>query len=94
MSFTWVRFSCWVLGRVATTSRELQVIEEKRHISSTDFSRSSTFLMYVCMYRDQNAGRSNSMETDNSSIGRVEEFKYLGTKLTNKNSIQEEINVD
>jgi len=41
------------------------------------------------MSRDQNAGRSHSMKTDNSSIERVEEFKYLGT--TNKNSIQEEI---
>ena len=31
------------------------------------------------------------MYFDNSSIERVEEFKYLGTPLTNKNSIQEEI---
>ena len=31
------------------------------------------------------------MKTDNSSIERVEEFKYLGTTLTNQNSIQEEI---
>jgi len=31
------------------------------------------------------------MKIDNSSIKRVEEFKYLGTTLTNKNSIQEEI---
>ena len=31
------------------------------------------------------------MTTDNSSIERVEEFKYLGTTLTNQNSIQEEI---
>jgi len=30
------------------------------------------------------------MKNDNSSFG-VEEFKYLGTTLTNKNSIQEEI---
>ena len=37
------------------------------------------------------AGRSYSMKTDNSSIERVEDFKYLGTTLTNKNSIQEEI---
>ena len=43
------------------------------------------------MCRYQNAGRSHSMKTDNSSIESVEEFKYLGTKLTNKNSIQEEI---
>ena len=43
------------------------------------------------MSRDQNAGRSHSMKSDNSCIERVEEFKYLGTTLTNKNSIQGEI---
>ena len=32
-----------------------------------------------------------AMKVDNSSIERVEEFKYLGTTLTNQNSIQEEI---
>jgi hypothetical protein len=31
------------------------------------------------------------MKIDKSSIERVEDFKYLGTRLTNKNSIQEEI---
>ena len=31
------------------------------------------------------------MKSDNSSIERVEDFKYLGTRLTNQNSIQEEI---
>ena len=31
------------------------------------------------------------MKTDSSSIERMEEFKYLGTTLTNQNSIQEEI---
>ena len=46
---------------------------------------------YMIMSRDQNAGRSHSMKIDNSSIERVEEFKYLGTTLTNQNSIQEEI---
>ena len=49
---------------------------------------------YIIMSRDQNAGRSHSMKIDNSSIERVEEFKYLGTTTTNKNSIQEEINAD
>ena len=49
---------------------------------------------YMIMSRDQNAGWSHSMKIDNSSIERVEEFKYLGTRLTNKNSIQEEINAD
>jgi hypothetical protein len=28
---------------------------------------------------------------DNSTFERVEEFKYLGTTLTNQNTIQEEI---
>jgi len=41
--------------------------------------------------RDQNAGRIHSVRIDNSSFERVEEFKYLGTSLTNQNSIAEEI---
>ena len=45
----------------------------------------------MIMSRDQNAGRSPSMKIDNSSIERVEEFKYLGSTLRNNNSIQEEI---
>jgi len=45
----------------------------------------------VVVSRDQNAGRSHSKKTDNSSFERVEEFKYLRTTLTNPNSIQEEI---
>jgi len=43
------------------------------------------------MSRDQDAGRSHSIKTDNSSFERVEEFRYLGTTLTNQNYIQEEI---
>ena len=46
---------------------------------------------YMTVSRDQNAERIYSMKFDNSSIERVEEFKYLGTTLTNQNSIQEEI---
>ena len=49
---------------------------------------------YMIMSRDQNAGRSHRLKTDNSSIERVEEFEYLGTTLTNQNSIQEEIRAD
>ena len=46
---------------------------------------------YMIVSRNQNAGRIHSMKVDNSSIERVEELKYLGTTLTNQNSIQEEI---
>jgi len=45
----------------------------------------------MVMSQGQNAGQSHSMKIDNSSFERVEEFKYLGTTLTNQNSIQEEI---
>ena len=45
----------------------------------------------MVMSRDKNVGQSHSMNIDNSSFERVEEFKYLGTTLTNQNSIQEEI---
>jgi hypothetical protein len=48
---------------------------------------------YMVVSRDQNAGRSQNIKTDNSSFERVEEFKYLGTTLTYQNSIQEEIKV-
>jgi len=43
------------------------------------------------MSRDQNAGRNHNVRIDNSTLERVEEFKYLGTTLTNQNSIVEEI---
>jgi len=46
---------------------------------------------YMTVSRDQNAGRIHSVRIDNSSIERLEEFKYLGTTLTNQNSIAEEI---
>ena len=45
---------------------------------------------YMTVFRDQNVGRIHSMKMDNSSIERVEEFKYIGTTLTNQNSIQDE----
>jgi len=46
---------------------------------------------YTVTSRDQIAGRSHNMKVDNRSYERVEEFKYLGTTLMNKNSIQEGI---
>ena len=46
---------------------------------------------FMIMSRDQNAGRSHSMKTDNSYIERVEELKYLGTTLKNQNYIQEKM---
>jgi len=45
----------------------------------------------IVMSRDQNAGRNQNVRINNSTFERVEVFKYLGTILTNQNSIAEEI---
>jgi hypothetical protein len=37
------------------------------------------------MSGDQNAGRSNNLRIGDISFERVEELKYLGTKLKNQN---------
>jgi hypothetical protein len=37
---------------------------------------------YMVMSQDRNAGRGHSVKIDNSSIERMEKFKYLGTVLT------------
>jgi hypothetical protein len=37
---------------------------------------------YMVTSRDRNAGQGHSVKIDNSSIGRVEEFRFLGTTIT------------
>jgi hypothetical protein len=44
---------------------------------------------YMVMSQDQNAGQNHGVKIDSSSFERVEEFKYLGTILTNQNFMQE-----
>jgi hypothetical protein len=43
---------------------------------------------FMVRSRDQHAGRSHNIKTDNSSFERVEQFKYLETVLTSQNTIQ------
>jgi hypothetical protein len=45
----------------------------------------------MVMSRDQNAGQNGYIMIGNKSFETVEQFKYLGTTLTNQNSIREEI---
>jgi hypothetical protein len=47
-------------------------------------------LKYMMVSRDQRAGRNHSVKIDINSFEGVEEFKCLGTTLTNQNSIQKE----
>jgi UDP-galactopyranose mutase len=46
---------------------------------------------YSCLIINQNAGHNHNINIGNKSFERVEEFKYLGATLTDRNSIQEEI---
>jgi len=43
---------------------------------------------YIVISRDQDAGRSQNVKNDNSSVQRMEQLKYMGTTLTNQNSIR------
>jgi hypothetical protein len=45
----------------------------------------------MVMSQEQAAGLGHTMEVDYSFIERVEEFKYLGTTLTDQNTTKEEI---
>ena len=49
---------------------------------------------YMIKSRDQNAGQSHSMKTENSSTERMEEFKYLGTTLTKKILFRRKLRAD
>jgi hypothetical protein len=46
---------------------------------------------YMVMSGDRNAGQNDNIKLDNKFLERVEQFRYLGTTVTNLNSIQEEI---
>ena len=49
---------------------------------------------YMVMSRDRNAGRGHSVQIDNISIERVEEFKYSGTTLTDQNLFSKKLRAD
>jgi hypothetical protein len=46
---------------------------------------------YMGMSRDQKAGQNGNIQVCNKSFETGKHFKYLGTTLTNQNSIHEEI---
>jgi hypothetical protein len=48
-------------------------------------------IKYILVSQCQKAGQRQSIKIANRSFERVAKFKYLGTKLTDKNCIQEEI---
>ena len=76
-------------GNVHTVKENAEALVVASKESGLEVNADKT--KYMVMSRDQNARPSQSMKIDNSSFERVVEFKYLGTTVTNQNSIQEEI---
>jgi len=66
-------------GSVHTTKKitEALVVVSKENELEVNADKTK----YMVMSRDQNAGRNQSINTDNSSFERVEQFKYLETNL-------------
>ena len=78
-------------GSIHTVKENAEALIVASKVTGLEINADKT--KYTVMFRDQNAGQSHSMKIDNSSFKRVEEFRYLGTTLTNQNAIQEEIMV-
>ena len=64
-------------------------LSKKAEIGKTDSGMNCS--KYMVVNRDRNAGRIHGLGIDSGTFERVEGFKYLGTTLTNQNSIAEEI---
>jgi hypothetical protein len=80
---------------VTILGRSVQTIEEKEEslvVASKEIGLEVIADKSKCMFmsRGQNAGRSQNMKINNGSFERVEKFYYLGTTLTNQNSVQGE----
>ena len=65
--------------------KEKQALVVASKKTELELNSDKTNYMIVC--QDQNAGWSSNIKIDNSSFVMVEQFKYLGTTLTNQNSI-------
>jgi len=78
-------------GSVNTLKKNAEALVAAAWETGLEVSNDKT--KYMVMSRDKNAGRIHSVRTDNSTFESVEEFKYLGTNLTNQNYVTEEIKI-
>jgi len=65
-----------ILGGSVCTIKENRALAVASKETGLEVNADKT--KYVVISRENNAGRSHSMKIDNSSLQRVEEFKYLG----------------
>ena len=69
-------------GRARTVKKKAETLLNANKEVGLEENADKTKYMMV-MSRDQNAIRSHSMKTGNSFLERVEQFRYLGTTLSN-----------
>jgi hypothetical protein len=76
-------------GRIHTMKENAEALTVASKKTGLEVNADKT--KYMGKSRDQNAEQRHNMMIEYRSFESVEEFKYLGTTLTNQNSIQEEI---
>jgi len=76
-------------GSIHTVKENAEVLVAATRETGLEVNADKT--NYMVMSREQNAGRIHSVSVDYSIFERVEEFKFLGTTLTNQSCIAEEI---
>ena len=79
-------------GSVHTIKKNAKALVATSKETRLDVNADKT--KYMVIFQDQNSGWSHNIKTDNSSLERVEQFKYLVTILTNQNSSQEKMRAD
>ena len=69
--------------------KHTEAIEVASKVTGIEVTADTT--KYMVLSRNHKTGRSHNVQIDNSSFERVEGFKYLGTSLSNENSVKDEI---
>jgi hypothetical protein len=75
-------------GSIHTIKKNAEALVDSKEIGPEENGDKTK---YIVMSRDLDAGQSHSLEIGNSSLERAKDFRYMGTTITNQNSIQEEI---
>ena len=78
---------CLCKGTYCRENPEYLLVGSKKIVLEVNADKTKCMVMY----QDQNAGRSQYIQIDDSSLERENELQYVGTNYTIENSIQEEI---
>jgi hypothetical protein len=79
-------------GSVCTIKKNTEALEAASEENGPEVNADKA--KYMVMSRDHSAVRGHNINIDDSSLERVEEFKYLGTTLLHQKSIQEKLRAD